>query len=176
MNIGFPTSEDLAFNHFMNYDIDLMNYCAIDDSILWNFEEMDNSLGTCNNLHTGKRLSTIISKGKADYELMEFPSYRFLGDSVQFQTYSINSSGGIKTFSKKEIIADIPMNERNFSHIIPPQAIYTIQMIKLHNGKVLSTVGPTHKSDHESMKTDTLNKKSIVIFGDKEINGYETID
>lgn len=174
INTDFPSPEKLELKPFKIYDVNSYGPCIIDDSVLWHFEETNNHFGTCYNLNTGEKISTIASKGKASYELIQSPNVIFSGDSVQFHTSLTSSNGSIKTFAKKDIINNIPMGERNFSLVTPPQRINIGQMIKLSNGSVLTTICPVNKV-FDLNKTET-NKKNIVIINDNGIKAYNTIN
>ena len=68
LDTDFPIAEKLEFNPFNKYDILGEGGCVIDDSILWHFKEGEYDLGSCYNINTGEKLSTIVSKGRASNE------------------------------------------------------------------------------------------------------------
>ena len=173
IDTDFPITEELEFTPFNKFDILEIGGCMIDDSILWfvRREENDDDFGSCYNLNTGEKLSIIASKGRAANELIELEDFQIIGDSVQFYAYP----NIIKTFAKKEIIANVPMGERKFSVTIVPDSIWVRRMAKLPNGSVLATIMPA-LSEFEQAKMSEFNKKSVAIFNNKEANSYETIN
>ncbi len=110
----------------------------IDDSILWSVEENEDNFGFCYDLNTGKKLSTIASRGRAANELTELEDFQIIGDSVQLYAYP----NMIKTFAKRDIIDNVPMGERKFTVTIAPDSIWVRRMVKLPNGFVLATLMP----------------------------------
>lgn len=173
IDTDFPITEELEFTPFNKFDILEIGGCMIDDSILWfvRREENDDDFGSCYNLNIGEKLSIIASKGRAANELIELEDFQIIGDSVQFYAYP----NIIKTFAKKEIIANVPMGERKFSVTIVPDSIWVRRMVKLPNGSVLATIMPA-LSEFEQAKMNEFNQKSVAIFNNKEANSYETIN
>lgn len=172
IDTDFPFVEKLEFEPFSKYDIIGDGFCVIEDSILWYIKMQGADFGSCYNLYTGEKLSTIVSKGRAANELTDLEYFNMVGDSIQFYTYGNRI---IKSFAKKDIITNIPMGERRFSLTTIPDSILISRMIKLPNGSVLATIRPTI-FEYEQTKMNEFNKKSIAIFNDKEANSYETID
>ena len=167
----FLVSEKLDFNPFSRLEIFEEGGCMIDDSILWSVRETEDDFGSCYNLNTGEKLSIIASKGRAVNELIGLEDFQIIGDSVQLYTYP----NMIKTFAKKEIIANVPMGERTFSVTIVPDSIWVRRMVKLPNGSVLATIMPALQ-ESERTEINEFNKKSVAIFNDKEANSYEIIN
>ena len=143
----------------------------IDDSILWSVEENEENFGFCYDLNTGKKLSTIASRGRAANELTELEDFQIIGDSVQLYAYP----NMIKTFGKRDIIDNVPMGERKFTVTIVPDSIWVRRMVKLPNGFVLATLMPAF-SESEKVEMNEFNQKSIAIFNNKEAKFYETIN
>ncbi|WP_294142370.1 hypothetical protein [uncultured Sanguibacteroides sp.] len=170
LDADFPVSEKLEFKLFKKYDILEKGSCVIDDSILWHFERGEHDFGSCYNLNTGEKLSIIIPRGKATHELIELRAFEMIGDSVQLYT----SQDTIKTFAKKDIIDDTPMEERKFSVTTNPDSIFVSQMIKLPNSSVLATIRPTLFEVEKGIR-NKINKKSVVLFNNNEAKSYETI-
>lgn len=168
----FPITEKLEFNLFNKYDILGEGGCVIDDSILWHFKEGEYDLGTCYNINTGEKLSTIASKGRAANEIIQFDGFNIIGDSVLLYT---DRNRTIKAFAKKDIIDNVPMGERKFSVTTAPDSIWVSQMTKLPNGSVLATIQPALFEYQKAEQTNVINQKTITIFNDKEANSYETI-
>lgn len=170
----FPVSEKLDFKPFNKYDILKSGYYMIDDSILWYFPHYDeNIIGCCYDLNSGEELSTIAMRGNAAHELVDLNFYasKMIGDSIQL--YS--RSDIIKTFAKKDIIDGKPMNERAFSVITPPDSINIGRMVKLPNGSVIGTIRGT-QGQNPPPEIFNINNKSIFIFNNNEVTGYETIN
>ena len=167
----FPVTEQLEFKPFNKFDILNEGFHIIDDSTLWSIEEREDDFGACYNLNTGERLSIIASRGRAANELTELEDFQIIGDSVQLYAYP----NTIKTFSKREIIDNIPMGERKFSVTIVPDSILVRRMAKLPNGYVLATIIPA-LSEFEQRKMNEFNEKSVALLNDKEANSYETIN
>ena len=173
IDTDFPITEELEFTTFNKFDILEIGCCMIDDSILWFVRrgEDDDDFGSCYNLNTGEKLSIIASKGRAANELIGLEDFQIIGDSVQLYAYP----NMIKTFAKKEIIANVPMGERTFSVTIVPDSIWVRRMVKLPNGSVLATIIPA-LSESEQTEINEFNKKSVTIFNNEEANSYETIN
>jgi len=172
LDTDFPIAEKLEFNPFNKYDILGEGGCVIDDSILWHFKEGEYDLGSCYNINTGEKLSTIASKGRAANEIIQFDGFNIIGDSVLLYT---DRNRTIKAFAKKDIINNVPMGERKFSVTTAPDSIWVSQMIKLPNGSVLATIQPALFEYQKAEQTNVINQKTITIFNDKEANSYETI-
>ena len=171
LDTDFPATERLEFKPFNKFNILEMDFCVIDDSILWHIENREYDFGSCYNLNTGEKLSIIASKGRAANELTELEGFQMVGDSIQLYTYS----NMIKAFAKREIIDNVPMGERKFSLTIVPDSIWVRRMAKLPNGSVLATLMPA-LSESEKTKMNEFNQKSIAILNNKETNSYETIN
>lgn len=172
IDTDFSVTEKLEFKPFNKYDIFNEGTCVIDDSILWYIKMEGTDLGTCYNLRTREKLSTIASKGRAANELTDLEGFNMVGDSIQFYTYGNRT---IKSFAKEDIINNIPMGERKFSLTTIPDSILISRMTKLPNGYVLATIRPSIY-EYEQTKMNGFNQKSIAIFNDKVANSYETID
>ena len=171
LDTDFPTTEQLEFEPLNEYDILEEGFCMIDDSTLWVIREGEFDFGSCYSLYTGKKISTIISKGKAANELIQLEHFDIISDSVQLYTYP----NTIKTFAKRDIINNVPMGERKFSVITVPDSIWVRRMVKLPNNSVLATIMPA-LSESEKVKMNEFNQKSVAIFNNKEANSYETIN
>ena len=169
IDTDFSVTEKLEFKPFNKYNILGDGICEIDDSTLWYFEDSENDFGACYDLNTGKKLSIIASRGEAVNELSELEGLKFIGDSVLL--YANRST--IKTFAKKDIIDNIPMEDRKCSVITTPEDIFVHKMTKLPNGSTLATIRPPF--EFEKKKINEINKKSVAIFNDNEANSYETI-
>ena len=171
IDTDFPVTEKLEFKPFNKFDIFERGFCMIDDSILWSVEENEENFGFCYDLNTGKKLSTIASRGRAANELTELEDFQIIGDSVQLYAYP----NMIKTFGKRDIIDNVPMGERKFTVTIVPDSIWVRRMVKLPNGFVLATLMPAF-SESEKVEMNEFNQKSIAIFNNKEAKFYETIN
>lgn len=171
IDTDFPVTEQLEFDFFKKYDIVENGTCIVDGSILWYIRVDGGDLGTCYDLSTGEKLSTIALRGRAANELTELRGLDIIGDSIHFYTYG-NSS--IKSFAQKDIIDNVPMGERGFSVVTTPDSILISRMIKLPNGSVLATIRPAEV--YEQSKVNELNQKSIAVFNEKEVKTYQIID
>lgn len=178
IDTDFPITEKLEFKLFNKYDILTDEYCMIDDSVLWNFfgNGERSVVGYCYDLNTGKQLSTIAMKGNAanEFTSVYFFHNKMMGDSIQLDTH-ISGRFGLKTFAKKDIIENKPMNERGFSVVTAPETIKAGRMIKLPNGSLLVTIRGTQGESPQPKESD-INYKSIAIFTGDEVKTYETID
>lgn len=174
--IDFPSSGNLEFKYFNEYEILEEGNCMIDDSKLWYFKENDQdlSVGYCYDLNSGEKLSMITSKGHADYELIELDpdpnNIKMTDDSIQ-----LRSDNSIKTFSKKDILENKPMNERRFSVETVPDSINVGRMTKLPNGSVVATMRVT-RGRSPQQKLCNINDASVVVFNNNEVKAYETIN
>lgn len=171
-NIGtdFSTSEKLEFKPFNKYNIPGEGFCVIEDSVLWNFNDGKEDIGYCYHLNTGDKLSVIASKGFAENELKELAEFYITNNSVVlFEDRNI-----IKTFAKKDILNNIPLENRKVSVTVAPNNILSHKMAKLPNGSTLATIRPPFEAEKEKM--DDINNKSVVIFNNNDIKSYETIN
>lgn len=172
IDTDFPITENLDFKPFNKYNILNAGFCMIDDSILWHFEEGEYNFGSCYNLYTGEKLSTIVSKGRAANELIQFDGFNIVGDSLLLYT---DRNRTIKAFSKKDIIDNVPMGERQFSVTTAPDSIWVSQITKLPDGSVLATIQPALFEYQKNENINEINQKSVVIFNNAEAKSYETI-
>lgn len=172
LDTDFPITEGLEFSPFNKYDVFGEGIFVVDDSILWYFKEGESDLGSCYNLNTGEKLSTIASKGRAANEIIQFDGFDVIGDSVLLYT---DRNRTIKAFAKKDIIDNVPMGERQFSVTTAPDSIWVSQMVKLPNGSVLATIQPALFEYQKAEGINEINQKSVAIFNNKEANSYETI-
>lgn len=174
IDTDFPTSEKLEFKPFNKYAILDKGGCMIDDSVLWYFSWYDNdNIGFCYDLNTAEKLSTIAMKGKADHEFIQYNFYysKLTSDSLQLYT----GLKTIKTFAKKDIIENKPMNERGFSVTTLPDSISTIKFTKLPNGSAVAMIqGSLGKNPLPEQYN--INNKSIAIINDHDVKGFETIN
>lgn len=174
VDTDFPTSEKLEFKTFNKYDILEKGGYMIDDSTLWYFSRHDkDNVGFCYNLNTGEKLSTIAMKGKAAHEFIDCDYFlsRIAGDSIHLYT----GLRTIKTFAKKDIIENKPMNKRGFSVTTINDSISTHRFIKLPNGYAVVPIGGAIDKNSFPEKYD-INNKSIAIINNNEVKGYQTIN
>ena len=162
-------SNQLAITSFDQYNISGSGICVIDGSILWYVEDGKDDFGACYDLNTGKLLSVIASRGTAANEVNELTGFKILGDSVLFY----EGRNTIKTFVKKDILDNIPIESRKVSMTTAPDSIWVSRMTKLPNGSVLATIRPPFEFEKE--KVNETNKKSVVLFNTNEVNSFETI-
>lgn len=173
----FPTTEkleikfsnQLAIKSFDKYNISESGICVIDDSILWYVEDGKDNLGACYDLNTGKLLSVIASRGTAANEVNGLTGFKIVGDSILLH----EGRNTIKTFAKKDILDNIPMEYRKVSVTTTPDSIWVSRMTKLPNGSVLATIRPPFEFEKE--KINEINKKSVALFNTNKANSYETI-
>lgn len=172
VNADFPTSEKIEFKPLNKYNILEAGGCLIEGSTLWYLMDDNNTLGFCYDLSTGEKISTIGTIGKAAYEFTTCPDFfSFVGDSLQFYT----SRNEIKTFSKKDIIENIPVAERKFSVTSTPDSIYVGSLIKLPNGSVIATIS-SEMGNLIPMYNNDFNKNQIAIYNSNEAKSYKVID
>lgn len=174
IDADFPSSEKLEFKTFNKYDILEEGGCMIDDSTLWYFSRHDkDNIGFCYNLNTGEKLSTIAMKGKATNEFIDcdYRLSKIAGDSIHLYT----GLRTIKTFAKKDIIENKPMNKRGFSVTTINDSISTHRFIKLPNGYAVVPIGGAIDKNSLPEKYD-INNKSIAIINNNEVKGYQTIN
>lgn len=166
----FPITERLKFDFFNKYNILERGFCVIDDSILWHFKNGRHDFGSCYDLNTRKKLSVIAYRGTSTNELSNLDWFNIIGDSLLFYV----GQNTIKTCSKKDIINNVPIENRTFSVITAPDSILVSQMTKLPNGSALVTIRPAINK-FEKEKRNEINKKTIAIFNNNKIKSYETI-
>lgn len=172
----FPKSEKLNFELFNKFDIAAdVSPCYIDDSVLWFFDYSDpNTLGSCYDMNTGKKLSTIGGIGRAGYEFTQFPhSIIISNNTVQFYTQRKD----LKVFSKKDIVENVPMGERKYSVDYFPDSLAISMVLKLENGDILASIEPNPAPDQNTLYAQCkLNNRDILILNDKEANSYDLIN
>lgn len=189
----FPVSEKLEFKYFNKYNFKpYISACFADESVLWLMGETEQNLGVCFDLKTGKELGVIAYKGGGLNQFHGLCKVIFKGDSIQL--YS--SMREIKTFAKKDIIENKPLEKRKFSYSVSPDKMRACTMHKLPNGSILTTLNEGRTFDcglggnapavsdekldipRPSMPgmDEEFNKKSVAIFNSHKANSYETID
>lgn len=169
IDTDFPTAEQLEFTPFNTYDILRHGTCMIDDSILWHVENGKDDFGACYDLNTGEKLSVIVSKSMAENELIDLAGFAVTRDSVLLYT----NRNTIKTFAKKDIVDNIPMENRKVSVTTAPRDIFVNHMMKLPNGSVLATIRPAFEFEKEKM--NEVNKSSVVVFNNNDVTPHEVI-
>ncbi len=170
IDTDFLVTEKLEIKLFNKYSILGNGLCVIDDSVLWYLEDGEHDFGSCHDLNTGKKLSIIASKGEAANELIKLTGLKIEGDSVLID----EGQNTIKTFAKKDIIDNIPMEDRKVSVTTVPNDIFVSRMAKLPNGSALVTIRPAVYQYEKKIINET-NKKSIAIFNHNDTKSYETI-
>lgn len=167
INADFPTSEDLEFEYFNDYEMLETGYLRITDSALWHFTEMSRTaIGSCYDLNTGEKISTIGTRGKAKYEFVRQPSVlSFIGDSIQFTCFY-----QIKTFSIKDIIENKSLDSRGYSIVDIPSSFAIKSMTKLPDGSIFTRLGSPVGT---SQTRNDLNKNSIVIINGDDVKSYD---
>lgn len=161
----FPNSSELIFNSIFSLDIQRNGAAFINDSTLWHFEMNNDNLGYCHDLNNMKKLSAIITKGKASYELSELGTINFVGDSIQFGTQHL-----IKSFSIKDIENNLAINERGFSEYFIPQNIKINRGYKLSNGDVIGTIPPLSNEEFDA------SSNNLVLISKDDTKYYNTIN
>ena len=167
INKEFTVIENLELKHFNEYDAVSYYYLiTVDSSILWAFDlENKNNIGSCYDLNTGEKLSTIGTIGNAKYEFTTFPdSYEIVEDSIQFFIHGRY----IKTCLISDILENKPMGERRFSITTAPDSIGVWRVIKLPNNSVISLYG--------SRSGKNINEKQVVVFNDSCATYYDLIN
>lgn len=160
-------------DNFMDDLITTCNINVIDDSVLWFVEPLtdeDYDACICYSLNTGESLATTASMGTAPQEMEGLTGFKIAGDSVYFYE-GLNT---IKTFSKQEILRDIPMEDRKVCVTTFPDSVWVSRMTKLPNGSVIATIRPPF--EFEKNNVNEINKNSVVVWNGQEMKGYQTID
>ena len=165
----FKLSNELAIRSFDRYSIAESGICVIDGSVLWYVEDGKDDCGACYDLNTGEKLAVIARKGTAANEINELTGFKVTEDAVMLY----EGRNTIKTFAKKDILDDIPVEERKVVVATAPENLWVSRMAKLPNCSVLATIRPPF--EFEKGKVDEINKKSVAIFGDNGVKSYETI-
>lgn len=174
INTDFSNSETLKLSHFRDYMNIYGGITCFDDSVIWANSGSTYNIGYCYDLNTGKKLSTIADIGKAAYEFTRHPNLYYDNDYIHAY-YESGSKHYIKSFSKKDIIENKPMNERNFSVVTVPDSICVFRATKLPNGSILVNIEPTKYSPLFYRKYK-FNTNSVAVINSEEANSYETID
>lgn len=170
-NKEFPVTEKLEFNSFNTYDVwGRRGTCMIDGAVLWYFAYDDETVGSCYDLNTGKELATIALKGEEPNELVELDGFKLVGDSVLLYP----NRNTIKAFAKKDIINNVPLEDRTCSVVTLPQDVLAAQITKTPNGSLLATIHPAVFEFEKSLQ-NKLNEKSVALFSSQGIKSFETI-
>lgn len=136
----------------------------IKDSIIFVYENSNKNFGHCYNINDGTELSTILTRGKAAYEMMPalFRHNKFYKDSIQFYDEEI---GVVKTFAVNDIITK-QLGDRKFSTVNIPDSIVMTSFIKTDN----AIIGYNRSAgkDRNSMENKFFcyDGKKIVYFGE----------
>lgn len=170
INTDFSISEKLEFEPSNKYNIPGQGLCVIEDSVLWYFNDGKEDIGYCYHMNTGDKLAVIAAKGLAENEVKELAEFYVTDNSVVL----LENNNIIKTFSKNDILNNIPLENRKASVTVVPRNILTRKMVKLPNGSTLAIIRPPFEFEKEKM--DDINKKSVVVFNDSNIKAYETIN
>ena len=169
LNTDFPVSETLEFTPLNKYTVVEGGFCIIADSVLWHFEDNGDDFGSCYNLNTGEKISTIASVGTSANELTALERFDIVGDLILLSPNRTTT----KTFLKKEILDNVPVKNRTVTITTVPDSILVRQTKKLPNGSILATIRPPF--EFEKNKINAINNNSIVIFNENEAKAYETI-
>lgn len=167
--LEFQPSNELAIGSFDKYSIAGSGICAIDGSVLWYVEDGKDDCGACYDLNTGEKLAVIARKGTAANEINELAGFKVTGDAVML----CEGRNTIKTFVKKDILGNIPMEKRKVVIATAPENLWVSRMTQLPNGSVIATIRPPF--EFEKGKVDETNKKSVAIFDNNGVKSYETI-
>ena len=167
--LEFKPSSELAVGVFNEFSIARSGICVIDGSMLWYVEDGKDDCGTCYDLNTGEKLAVIARKGTAANEINELTGFKVMGDAVMLY----EGRNTIKTFAKKDILDNIPVEKRKVVITTAPANLWVSRMAKLPNGSVIATIRPPF--EFEKGKMDETNKKSVAIFDNDGVKSYETI-
>lgn len=167
----FPEAETLDFKPSHSYIADYMeSSCYIRDSTFWVFRDTDNNIGSCYNAHTGKKYSSVAAKGNLQNQIQDLEGFHICDNSVFIRT----DYKTIKIFSKKDILNDTPLEERECSVTQIPDSLYISQAIPLADGYFLATLRPA-LFKHEKVK-NCDNSNSVTLFNSQAVRYFQTID
>lgn len=179
INTDFPVTEQLkitpsyqiAIAPFFHYNsVHENGICVIDGSLLWYVKDGENDCGACYDLNTGNQLSVIATKGTTANQISTLTGFKIMGDSLQLY----EGGNTIKTFAKKAITDNTPLETRTASVTTAPDSIWVARMAKLPNGSVIATIHPPFEFQRE--KINEINKKSVAIFNWNTATSHETIN
>lgn len=170
INTDFPSTQKLDLILFKEYDFLPYGPHYIEGSILWYFKDNSRDCGSCYDLNTGKKLSVIATKGDAPHELTKLETFAITNDFVLLypQTHTI------KAFAKKDIVNNIPPENRKYTATTIPKDILTYNITMLPNGSILATIEPPLMKFGKNKRED-INKNSVVIINNNNIKSYQTI-
>ncbi len=174
LDTDFPKSEQIDFKKVNTYNQLFEGMISIKDSVIWcmTFGASAVELGSCYNINSGEKISTIITKGKANYEIVrDSPVLDFIEDSVQFST---SKTGEIKTFAIKDIVEDKPIGSRDFSITQVPDSIHAYRIHKLPNNTTLATILPKYYYNLSEDDSE-INKGSVLVYKNNSAVSYQSI-
>lgn len=141
----FPTTDTLSFEPIKTFNIDqeVIDFTVM-DSAVFIVEMGSENFGHCYNINTGEVISTLVSKGSAQNELIKNPlsGIRIKDGNVYFS----NQGGVIKKFSTNEILTK-PLGERKVDIISPPNEVATMSYIETGNNELFGTPLPNMNDD-----------------------------
>lgn len=167
--LEFKPSGELAIGVFDEYSVAGSGICVIDGSVLWYVEDGKEDCGACYDLRSGKKLAVIARKGSAENEINELTGFKVTGDAVMLY----EGRNTIKTFAKKDILDNIPVEERKVTVVTAPGNLLVSRMAQFPDGSVIATIRPPF--EFEKGKMDEINNKSVAVFDNDEVKAYETI-
>lgn len=174
INKDFPITEKLKFTPLATLNarenIEGMGI-LIDESTAWFLEEGKHDFGCCYDLTSGEMLATIATIGDAPYELKTLEGFNIVGDSVLLH----EDQASIKTFSKKDIINNLPGEKRKYSITKIPDDILVSYATKLPDGSVLATIRPAMFKP-EQAKEENYKGRSVLLIREEGIKTYTTIN
>lgn len=170
MDTDFKVIEKLELKLFREFENLNFGSYVFEDSILWNFREETRNFGSCYDLNTGKKLSVIVARGDAPYELENFRGACVTNEGVLVRS----EENIVKVIAKKDIINNVSPEKRAVAVTTIPEDVRVARVISLPNGSLLVTIHPA-RFDFEEGKREDINKNSVVIFNNNEIKGYDPI-
>lgn len=109
----FPKSEVLAPEVKGNYELyDFPRSMIIKDSLIFIQENTPTNFGRCFHIESGKELTTIINKGKANFEMLHVDKLKLWGDSIA--AISGNHPRALKIYSINDILNVNHNTQREF--------------------------------------------------------------
>ena len=158
----FPTTENISFSPIQSFEImsQILNF-AVKDSSMFMLERNTNDFGHCYNINSGKVISTLIGKGRAQNEMANVIGIELHGDSIMFKPSFFLER--IKIFATKDILTK-PMGDRKCSTVEIPDSLTSFNFIRIEKDKLFGLY--ENRFDDRNEIFFTLDDKGASLFGE----------
>lgn len=163
MEVDFPVADTIIFTPKQSFEIiSDVNHFFVNDSVLFAFENNLDNFGYCYDKNSGKKISVMLGRGNAGYEMQNRLSFGNLifGDSIQFID---NQNGIIKSFALNDVLTK-PIGDRGYSISMPPSSTSSVSFRKIGAGNMFGTYNGF--MDESNFRYFIQNGDEIAAFGE----------